>query len=459
MAGLLGNGWEDPRSSAVMALAGGLLKGDFGGGLLGANQAFGDAKRDAMRQKMWEAQYQETIAQAEERRMKLEAAKRKQAGLPTLFGGTGGGLTGGAPAPQMEGNIPMFSRPLGVSPMQQTPPSGGRLDWKKALEIGYTPEEIVSLSALPDLGRPRATRQMEVDDGNGDKRIALVDDFGREVAGFAGYTPPVQVSQGDRVSFVKPAPGVSLPINMSPDARASNSLGWANHNVSRERLALERSQQGKPQFHDGAWHTPPSATNPQGGVVRPPQVPGMDPKLTEVQGNATQFATRMLDASRVLDAAYGEGGPKPFPSTVERAGYKPEFPNWMPGGQIVSAGVAGFNKWTTPAGALQVRQAQDNWLTANLRKESGAAIPVHELEQERSKWFPMPGEDAGTSKQKAAARKVAEQAMLVQAGPGKQSALRIAQEAANVGNKNPTSRAGLGSGTALDETDPLGIRR
>ena len=32
--GLLGNGFEDPRSSAIMALAGGLLKGDFGGGLL-----------------------------------------------------------------------------------------------------------------------------------------------------------------------------------------------------------------------------------------------------------------------------------------------------------------------------------------------------------------------------------------------------------------------------------------
>ena len=40
---LLGQGFEDPRSAAVMALAGGLLRGDFGGGLLGANQAYGQA--------------------------------------------------------------------------------------------------------------------------------------------------------------------------------------------------------------------------------------------------------------------------------------------------------------------------------------------------------------------------------------------------------------------------------
>jgi hypothetical protein len=38
--GLLGQGFADPRSAAIMALAGSMVRGDFGGGLIGANDAF-----------------------------------------------------------------------------------------------------------------------------------------------------------------------------------------------------------------------------------------------------------------------------------------------------------------------------------------------------------------------------------------------------------------------------------
>jgi hypothetical protein len=243
MAGLLGQGWDDPKSSAIMALAGGLLQGNLGGGLLGANQAYGDAKANAMRQRVAEAQLQETLAQAEERKMNVarqqEALRRQQAiqaAIPTLYKQPG--MTGGQPVPQEAGGVPMFSQPMGAAPMQQTP---GGFDVQAALRLGMDPKMIQEYAGLQDVGRPKATRQMEVDDGKGGKRIALVDDFGREVAGFAGYTAPVQVNQGDRVSFVKPAPGVALPVNMSPEARASNALGWANHGLSKQRLSLDQN--------------------------------------------------------------------------------------------------------------------------------------------------------------------------------------------------------------------------
>jgi hypothetical protein len=42
-AGLLGQGFADPRSAAIMALAGSMVRGDFGGGLIGANSAFQNA--------------------------------------------------------------------------------------------------------------------------------------------------------------------------------------------------------------------------------------------------------------------------------------------------------------------------------------------------------------------------------------------------------------------------------
>lgn len=44
---LLGQGWDDPQSAAIMALAGGLLQKNMGAGLLGANQAYQQAKQAA----------------------------------------------------------------------------------------------------------------------------------------------------------------------------------------------------------------------------------------------------------------------------------------------------------------------------------------------------------------------------------------------------------------------------
>jgi hypothetical protein len=171
----------------------------------------------------------------------------------------------------------------------------------------------------------------------------------------------------------------------------------------------------------------------------------MDPKLTEVQGNASQFATRMLDATRTMDKL-SAAGEKPWPSTVARAGYVPEFPKWLPGGQVLGGGVAALNKQLTPEAALQVRQAQDNWITANLRKESGAAIPPAELEQERLKWFPQPGEGEKTAQQKEAARRVAQQAMLTQAGPGAKMVQRNLDRADAEGAQKTQSREGGKSG-------------
>lgn len=46
MAGLLGQGWDDPRSASNMGLAAGLLRGDFAGGLLAAQSGFNEAKRN-----------------------------------------------------------------------------------------------------------------------------------------------------------------------------------------------------------------------------------------------------------------------------------------------------------------------------------------------------------------------------------------------------------------------------
>lgn len=60
--------------------------------------------------------------------------------------------------------------------------------------------------------------------------------------------------------------------------------------------------------------------------------------------------------------------------------------------------------------------AADNWIRANLRKESGAAIGSDEMEGERRTYFPMPGDDPATIAYKRELRQTTEAAMRQMAG-------------------------------------------
>lgn len=62
------------------------------------------------------------------------------------------------------------------------------------------------------------------------------------------------------------------------------------------------------------------------------------------------------------------------------------------------------------------RQAQENWIRANLRKESGATILPDEMEGEIKTYFPKPGDSPQLVQQKQLARQVTQQAMKTAAG-------------------------------------------
>lgn len=63
------------------------------------------------------------------------------------------------------------------------------------------------------------------------------------------------------------------------------------------------------------------------------------------------------------------------------------------------------------------RQAQEDWVRAKLRKESGAVIHDEEMEREIATYFPKPGDTQQVIQQKERARDVAIQAMNRAAGP------------------------------------------
>lgn len=64
----------------------------------------------------------------------------------------------------------------------------------------------------------------------------------------------------------------------------------------------------------------------------------------------------------------------------------------------------------------QWRQAQSNWVRANLRKESGAVIGDNEMADEIANYFPQPGDGPDILAQKARARATAERGMIGSSG-------------------------------------------
>lgn len=68
---------------------------------------------------------------------------------------------------------------------------------------------------------------------------------GRDPRIAQGFTPPPDlqaVNLGDKTQFVDKlttAPGTTFAAGMSPDAKASNSLGWANNAVARQNAELQ----------------------------------------------------------------------------------------------------------------------------------------------------------------------------------------------------------------------------
>lgn len=183
---------------------------------------------------------------------------------------------------------------------------------------------------------------------------------------------------------------------------------------------------GKPVFFQPAKAGGAPAIVPG---VRPPKDPNAEKPLTEGQGIATTFAARMQDAARVI-------------KDLESAGVS---------GSDLSTIAAG-NRVTnvlSPEEGQRYRQAQENWVTANLRKESGAAIPVEEMEKDIAKWFPKIGDKKEVREQKARARAVAEQGMLVQAGPGAKQVAGILERS---GREAAPSRAASSASPAdIDE--------
>jgi len=183
------------------------------------------------------------------------------------------------------------------------------------------------------------------------------------------------------------------------------------------------SERQEPRFDAsaGGFVYPPSRENPQGKFVA---VTGVEGKpLNEAQGSSVAYGIRMKEANSVLEDLAKSGTNK----------------------SAMGAGVPilgeAVNVLTASPEQQQVQQAKLNFITAVLRKESGAAIGSDEFDKEDKKYFPQRGDSDAVLAQKRQARQTAIRTMEIQAGPG----------AKEIKNFEPRGQSTTKSNPAVDE--------
>lgn len=131
--------------------------------------------------------------------------------------------------------------------------------------------------------------------------------------------------------------------------------------------------------------------------------------LTDSQGAATAFGARAQDSQRILQQLESGG--------VTNGGRIQQAVSGVPViGTALGSAVNALGVNTDQQQSYQ--QAKQNFISANLRKESGAAISPEEFRTEEVKYFPQPGDGAEVIAQKARSRDLAIQGLLAEAGPG-----------------------------------------
>ena len=135
---------------------------------------------------------------------------------------------------------------------------------------------------------------------------------------------------------------------------------------------------------------------------------GRTKEYNEFQSKSGGFYNRMLDANKTLDDLFA--GPDAVTGTADDLKKKDVYSNW----QFMMDAIPGVGNLMVSDNFQKARQGMRNWVTANLRLESGAAIPPLEQEQEFKKWFPVFGDGEAVIEQKKESRKIVEENMRIQ---------------------------------------------
>lgn len=179
------------------------------------------------------------------------------------------------------------------------------------------------------------------------------------------------------------APGPQSPQGKLAADLAAGLISPEQYNAANEKTGMRVQSDGNGGF---TFEQGPGVTS------------GSLPKTTEGEKSSSGYLSRMRASEAILDGLEGGG------DQARRS--------------LASLLVAGtdFEGLVLSGEQERILQAQRDWVRAKLRKESGAVIGADEMAEEIRTYFPLPGEDDATAKQKRAARKQAERQFEIMAG-------------------------------------------
>ena len=125
-------------------------------------------------------------------------------------------------------------------------------------------------------------------------------------------------------------------------------------------------------------------------------------KFNEGQGKAAGFTDRMLQSEGILSGVNGQGGVQEQGTSAVQTGL---------------SAIPGVGNYLTSADRQKYEQAKRDFINAQLRRESGAAISPTEFDSANKQYFPTPGDSAEVIQQKSANRRAAIEALGREGGP------------------------------------------
>lgn len=125
-------------------------------------------------------------------------------------------------------------------------------------------------------------------------------------------------------------------------------------------------------------------------------------KFNEGQGKAAGFTDRMLQSEGILSGINGETGVQGQGTSLWQAGV---------------SSIPGVGNYLTSTDRQKFEQAKRDFVNAQLRRESGAAISASEFDSANKQYFPVPGDTPEVIAQKAANRRAAIEAIGREGGP------------------------------------------
>jgi hypothetical protein len=210
--------------------------------------------------------------------------------------------------------------------------------------------------------------------------------------------------------------GVTMRGQNLTDARARETQGAADRAVTYQ------------QREDGSYVALPTRVAPGASVTgitvndaatgAPLRGKGATTTLTEGQSKALVFGSRMADADRAMRAAAETPGGV-LSGATDRPGYIKRTAQATVGmmpivGDKLSAAAGSALNFTQSDAQQSVENAEVNFLTAVLRRESGAVISPSEFATGELLYFPRLGDSPQRIAQKARNRQMATQGILME---------------------------------------------